>query len=97
MQTPNTTGNSRNRYRRQLGVVLIIAMLIIVCVLSVCFMKAPQNYTKTEDGTVNGGINVDTQNMAILQILPEYDFGGGLIAIVLCFGAFGLFVKYKSK
>jgi hypothetical protein len=103
LQTPHLGAKGRKRYGG-LGVILLIVLLLIITVLSICYIQIPQNNSNTSGNPAgdagDGGINVNTQdeisNFDDPSPVPEFGFGGGLAAILLCVGAFGLYIKYKK-
>jgi len=76
-------------FRRRLLIVLIALLLLLVVVI-VSVQGSPENPVMVSGDTDAGsGGSFDP-----LIVTPEYGFtGGGVVALVICFAAFALFVK----
>ena len=78
-------------FRRRLLIVLI-ALLILLVIVVVYVQGSPENPIAVSGDT--GGGNGGGGNGDFPTPTPEYGFtGGGVIALVICFAAFALFVK----
>lgn len=50
----------------------------------------PTDYTSTDD-------YADLSNLQNLTVLPEFNLGGSLFALLTCFVAFTIFLRYKNN
>lgn len=106
MQSPkswlrSTYGSIRSR-KRLFVVFLIVLLAVAVCLLvffngsSLIAVRATGGGNGQTGGSTNGigddtgggNLGLDPPNPA-----PEFSFGGGLLAAIICFFAFALFVK----
>jgi hypothetical protein len=77
-----------------LGVISLVTLLIVVSILSISYFNSPQIPSESilEDGTSYG-----TQSEVLqVLVLPEYNIGGSLVALILCLMALGFFMKHKK-
>jgi hypothetical protein len=81
---------------RRLSIILILALIVIVIAL-VAFQEVPQLSVAGNPGDAPGtdpfGDDSGSGTYSTLESTPEFGFGGGALALVICFIAFGLFMK----
>jgi hypothetical protein len=81
---------------RRLSVILILALLLVVIAL-VIFQASPQLSVAGNPGDAPGsdpfGDDSGSGTYSTLESTPEFGVGGGALALVICFLAFGLYMK----
>jgi uncharacterized membrane protein len=83
-------------FRRRLTILLIAILLLVIGVLVVCQGFSPISVAGNTSTHTHTPIVGDTGGGTVgcLSTLPEYNFAfGGIIAVIICFAAFGVFAK----
>jgi hypothetical protein len=80
---------------RRLSIILLLSLLLVVIAL-VAFQQGPQFSVAGNPGDAPAdpfGDDSGSGTYSTLESTPEFGFGGGALALVICFIAFGLFMK----
>ncbi len=84
--------------QKSIWILLLIALLVIIAALSISFMTDQPGTTATSAQFTNEASTSNSSRIVVLNdyfAAPEYELGGGLIALAVSLGAFGLYWKYK--